>query len=204
MVSILNIPYQELHIDLHCSSGLIEHIQQGPETKENAVANVHFKQNHRQYNLADFNYALTSVLRQLVSQLSSASGILKQLAEMDEIPYPGDDDFYDILYQVASEFDKVFIVFDGANSVTTSALRDLMLAITPNGSDPIFRVLFASRNAPSHDSAASFNVLDISSRAHGRDVEVYITQTLRDDSAKDLSSGYEELVQDLVRVFDGM
>lgn len=123
---------------------------------------------------------------------------------MDEIPYPGDDEFCEILYQVASEFGKVFVVFDGADSVTASALRDLMLAITPNGSDPIFRVLFASRNAPPHDPAASFQVLDMSSRAHDRDVEVYITQTLQDVSAKDLSSGYEELVQDLVRVFGGM
>lgn len=123
---------------------------------------------------------------------------------MDEIPYPGDDKFYEILYQVASEFGKVFIVFDGADSVTASAVRDLMLAITPNSSDPIFRVLLASRDAPPHDPAASFQVLDISSRAHDRDMEVYITQTLRDVSAKDLCSGYEELVQDLVQVFDGV
>jgi hypothetical protein len=63
---------------------------------------------------------------------------------MDEIPYPGDDEFYELLFRVASEFGKVFIVFDGADSVTASALRDLMLSITPNGSDPIFRVLFSA------------------------------------------------------------
>ncbi|KAG5655405.1 hypothetical protein KAF25_000654 [Fusarium avenaceum] len=185
-------------------SRLVEHILESPVTKGNTVASVHFQQNHRQYNLADFNHALTSVLRQLVSQLSSESGILKRLAEMDKIPYPGDDEFCEILYQVASEFGKVFIVFDGADSVTTSALRDLMLAIAPNGSDPIFRVLFASRNAPPDGPAASFRVLDISSRAHDRDVEMYTTQTLRDVSAKDVSSGYEGLVQDLVRIFDGI
>jgi hypothetical protein len=123
---------------------------------------------------------------------------------MDEIPYPGDDEFYELLFRVASEFGKVFIVFDGADSVTASALRDLMLAITPNGSDPIFRVLFASRNAPHHDPAASFQFLDIYSMAHDRDLEVYITQTFRDVSTKDLSSSYGKLVQDLVRLFDGV
>jgi hypothetical protein len=143
-------------------------------------------------------------LRQLVSQLSSASDILKQLAEMDEIPYPGDDEFYELLFRVASEFGKVFIVFDGADSVTASALRDLVLAITPSGSDPIFPVLFASRNTPPHDPAASYQILDISLRAHDSDVEVYITQTLQNILAKDLSPGFEELVQDLVRVFDGL
>jgi hypothetical protein len=122
---------------------------------------------------------------------------------MDEIPYPGDDGFYELFYQVASEFGKVFIVFDGSDSVTASALRDLMLAITPSSSDPIFRDLFASRNAPPQGAVVSYQALHIPSRANDRDVEVYIIHTLQDISAKDLSFGYEELVQDLVRVFDG-
>jgi hypothetical protein len=174
------------------------------ETQGNAVACVEFQQNHVQNNLADFGHALTSVLRQLVSQLPNTSGVLEQLVNMADIPYPDDHDFYQLLHLVASEFAKVLIIFDGANSVTASALEDLMLAITPSGSDQVFWVLFSSRNAPPAGFSASHQVLDIPSRAHDMDVDMYIIQTLRDISAKDLSLRRGELIYDLVQVFDGL
>ncbi|KAF9766405.1 hypothetical protein IL306_001204, partial [Fusarium sp. DS 682] len=185
-------------------SCLVDHIRTSSETQNDAVACIYFQQNHRQDNFADFNHALTSILRQLVSQLPSASDTLQQLEGVSDIPYPGDGDYDQLLHRVASEFGKAFIVFDGANSVTASALRDLMLAINPSGSHPAFRVLFASRNAPPHDFAASYQVLGIPSCAQDRDVEEYIIQTFRDVSAKNLSSGHSKLVQGLVRMFDGL
>ncbi|KAM0341707.1 hypothetical protein ACHAPU_009955 [Fusarium lateritium] len=185
------------------SSYLVDHLKTDHTTHPVAITCIYLSKNHRQYNLADFNYALTSVLRQLVSQLPDDSQVLQQFAEEDEMPYPGDDEFYKLLQQVASEFGKVFIVFDGADNVTASALRDLMLAINPNGSDPMFRVLFASRNSPPDGVSGPYQILDIPSRAQDKDVEQYIIQTLRDVSGKNLSSDHEELVQGLVRVFDG-
>ncbi|XEV07560.1 hypothetical protein FSHL1_012847 [Fusarium sambucinum] len=185
-------------------SRLAEHVQQTQEAKSNAVACVEFQQNHKQYNLADFGHALTSVLRQLVSQLPNTSGVLDQLVKMADIPYPDDDEFYKLLHLVVSEFGKVFVIFDGANSITTSALEDLMLAMTPSGSDPVFWVLFTSRNAPPAGFAASHQVLDIPSRADGMDVGVYFIQTIRDISAKDLSSRRWQLSHDLTQVSDGL
>jgi hypothetical protein len=185
-------------------SHLAEHVQEIQETIGNAVACVEFQQNHVQNNVADFGHALTSVLRQLVSQLPSTSGVLNQLANMVDIPYPDDDEFYELLHLVASEFGKVFIIFDGVNSVTTSALEDLMLAITPSGSDLVFWLLFASRNAPPAGFSTSHQILDMLSRGYDRDVEMHITQALRDISARPLSSRDEKMIQDLVQVFDGL
>ncbi|RSL45022.1 hypothetical protein CEP51_016149 [Fusarium floridanum] len=185
-------------------SRLVDHIRTSPENKGDAVACVYLQHNHRQHKLADFDHALTSILRQLVSQLPSTSGILQQLVEVTDIPYPGDDEYGQLLHRIASEFGKAFLVFDGANSVTASALKDLMLAINSSSSHPAFRVLFASHDTPPHDFAASYQIIDIPSRAQDRDVEEYIVRTLQDVSAKNLSSGHSKLVKDLVRMFDGL
>ncbi|RGP67468.1 hypothetical protein FLONG3_8489 [Fusarium longipes] len=184
-------------------SRLAEYVQETQDTKGNAAAFVEFQQNHVQNNLADFNYAFTSVLRQLVSQLSSTSGVLGKLAKMDDIPYPDDDEFHQLLRLVASEFGKVFIVFDGVNSITAAALEALIQAMAPSGSDPSLWVLLASRNAPPAELSASDQILDIPLRAHDSDVKMYITQTLHDIPAKGLTSRHQELIQDLVEVFDG-
>ncbi|RFN53000.1 hypothetical protein FIE12Z_2771 [Fusarium flagelliforme] len=181
-------------------SRLIEHIQ---ETKGDAVACVEFQQNHKQYNKADFNHALTSIMRQLVSQLPSTSGIWGQLIALDDIPYPDDDEFNQLLHLVTSEFGKVFIVFDNANSVTEAALRDLMLSLNPSISDSVFRVLFASRNACTDAFSIRPEVLEIHSKASDKDVEMYIIETLRDVSGKNLSSGHEELIHNMVKLFEG-
>ncbi|KAF4446661.1 hypothetical protein F53441_9702 [Fusarium austroafricanum] len=184
-------------------SRLVDHIRTSPETKDDAVACVYFQQSHKQYNLADFNHALSSVLRQLVSQLPNTSNIPQQLAELTDIPYPGEDEYAQLLQQIAAEFGKAFIIFDGANSVTASALGDLMLAINPDSSRPAFRVLFTSRSAPPQDFVAPYQVLDIISRAEENDVKEYINQALREVSAKDLSTNHSDLLQELVQLFDG-
>ena len=142
-------------------------------------------------------------MRQLVSQLPTTSSIWERLEALDDTPYPDDDEFNQILHLVASEFDKVFIFFDNANSVTEAALRDLMLSLNPSESHAVFRVMFASRNACTGAFSIRPEVLEINSRASDRDLEMYITQTLRVVSGKDLSSGHDELIHNMVKLFDG-
>ncbi|RBR26189.1 uncharacterized protein FIESC28_00972 [Fusarium coffeatum] len=181
-------------------SRLIKYVQ---ETKGYAVACVKFQQNHKQYNKVDFNHALASVLRQLVSQLPTTSIIWEQLKALDDTPYPDDDEFNQLLHLVASEFDKAFIFFDNANSVTEAALRDLMLSLNPSESDAVFRVMFAGRNACTGAFSMRPEVLEIISRASDKDLEMYIIELLRDVSGKDLSSGHDELIHNMVKLFDG-
>ena len=142
-------------------------------------------------------------MRQLVSQLPTTSSIWKQLEAADDTPYPDDDEFDQLLHLVASEFDRVFILFDHANSITEAALRDLMLSLNPSESDTVFRVMFASCNACTGALSIRPEVLEINSRASDKDLEMYIIETLRDVSRKDLSSGHDELIRNMVKLFDG-
>ncbi|KAJ4011770.1 hypothetical protein NW752_004171 [Fusarium irregulare] len=201
-ISVVSLSYTRWKLPINCksSSRLIKHVQ---ETKGNAVACVEFQQNHKQYSKVDFNHALTSVLRQLVSQVPTTPSIWKQLEAADDIPYPDDDEFDQLLHLVASEFDRVFILFDHANSVTEAALRDLMLSLNPSESDAVFRVMFASRNACTDAFSTRPEVLEINSRAIDKDLEMYIIETLRDVSGEDLSSGHDELIRNMVKLFDG-
>ncbi|CAG7562535.1 unnamed protein product [Fusarium equiseti] len=181
-------------------SHLAEHIQ---DNKGCAVGFVEFQQNHKQYNKADLNYALNSILRQLASHLPSTSNILKELTALDDVTYPDDDELHRLLKLVASDFERVFVIFDNANSVTAQALRDSMRSLNPTESDSGFRVLFASRNICTGALSIWPEVLEIYSKADERDVEMYIIETLRDVSGKDLSSGDEEIIHNMVNVFDG-
>ena len=142
-------------------------------------------------------------MRQLVSQLPTTSSIWEQLKAPEDTRYPDDDEFNQILHLVASEFDKVFIFFDNANSVTEAALRDLMLSLNPSQSDAVFRVMFASHNACTAALSIRPEVLEINARASDKDLEMYIIETLRDVSGKDLSSGHDDLTHNIVKLFHG-
>lgn len=143
-------------------------------------------------------------MRQLVSHLPSTSNVLKELKALDDVTYPDDDELFQRLHLVASEFDKVFVIFDNANSVTAEALRDLMRSLNPTDSDSDFRVLFASRNMCTGAFSIWPEVLEIHLTADERDIETYIIETLRYVSGKDLSSGHARLIQDMVQVFEGL
>jgi len=129
---------------------------------------------------------------------------LKELNALDDVTYPDDDELYQRLHLVASEFDKIFVIFDNANSVTAEALRDLMRSLNPTDSDSGFRVLFASRNMCTGAFLIWPEVLEIHLTADERDIETYIIETLRDVSGKNLSSGHERLTQNMVQVFEGL
>lgn len=143
-------------------------------------------------------------MRQLVSQLPSTSGIWEELIALEDIPYPDDDEFGQLLHLVASEFDKVFIVFDNANSVTEDAMRDLILSLNPSDSGSNFRVVFASRNACPSGFSASHQVLEIRFRANDEDVKVYTIQALTTVSHRDFSTAHDRLLQNMVQVSDGL
>ncbi|KAM0080075.1 hypothetical protein ACKRZS_007776 [Fusarium odoratissimum] len=138
------------------SSCLVYHIRTNRGTVGHAaVACVYFQERHKQYDVADFNHAFASVLRQLVSQLPDTSDTLRklELAEYDKIPRLWGDEFTRLLHRITGELGKVLIILDGvAADVTTKALTYLILAINPDGgSDQIIQVLFTSQASPPID-----------------------------------------------------
>lgn len=77
-----------------------------------------------------------------------------------------------------------------------------MLSLNPSESDAVFRVTFASRSTCTGAFSIRPEVLEINSRASDKDLEMYIIETLRDVSDKDLSSGHDELIHNVVKVLD--
>ncbi|KAJ4270876.1 hypothetical protein NW764_013757 [Fusarium oxysporum] len=172
-----------------------------------AVTCVYFQERHKQYDVADFNHAFASVLRQLVSQLPQTSDTLRklELAEYDKIPRLWGDEFTRLLHRITGELDKVLIILDGvAADVTTKALTDLILAINPDGgSDQIIQVLFTSQDPPPIDFSTLHQIVKTQICASDADVKKYIIRALQSITSKDLSSSHSEFVKGLVRTFDG-
>lgn len=190
------------------SSYLVHHIRTNRGTAGyGAAACVYFQERHKQYNVADFNHAFASVLRQLVSQLPDTSDTLQklELAEFDKIPLLGEDEFTGLLHKIAGELGKVLVILDGvAVDVSTKALTDLILAINPDGcADKMIQVLFTSQAPPPAEFTRLHQVIETQICASDADLEKYIIKTLQSISGKDLSSSHSEFVQALVGTFDG-
>ncbi|KAL7755913.1 hypothetical protein ACKLNR_014440 [Fusarium oxysporum f. sp. zingiberi] len=190
------------------SSCLVYHIGTNRGTVGHAaVTCVYFQERHKQYDVADFNHAFASVLRQLVSQLPDTSDILRklELAEYDKIPRLWGDEFTRLLHRITGELGKVLIILDGvAADVTTKVLTYLILAIHPDGgSDQVIQVLFSSQAPPPIDFITLHQIVKTQIRASDADVEKYIIRALQSICGKDLSSSHSEFVKGLVRTFDG-
>ncbi|KAK7585785.1 hypothetical protein V3481_012068 [Fusarium oxysporum f. sp. vasinfectum] len=190
------------------SSCLVYHIGTNRGTVGHAaVTCVYFQERHKQYDVADFNHAFASVLRQLVSQLPDTSDTLRklELAEYDKIPRLWGDELTRLLHRITGELGKVLIILDGvAADVTTKALTYLILAINPDGgSDQIIQVLFTSQAPPPIDFSILHQIVKTQICAYDADVKKFIIKALQSISGKDLSSSHSELVKSLVRTFDG-
>ncbi|ENH71365.1 hypothetical protein FOC1_g10006224 [Fusarium oxysporum f. sp. cubense race 1] len=190
------------------SSGLVYHIGTNRGTVGHAaVTCVYFQERHKQYDVADFNHAFASVLRQLVSQLPDTSDTLRklELAEYDKIPRLWGDELTRLLHRITGELGKVLIILDGvAADVTTKALTYLILAINPDGgSDQIIQVLFTSQAPPPIDFSILHQIVKTQICAYDADVKKFIIKALQSISGKDLSSSHSEFVKSLVRTFDG-
>ncbi|SCO87501.1 uncharacterized protein FRV6_11628 [Fusarium oxysporum] len=190
------------------SSCLVYHIRTNRGTVGHAaVACVYFQERHKQYDVADFNHAFASVLRQLVSQLPDTSDTLRklELAEYDKIPRLWGDECTRLLHRITGELGKVLIILDGvAADVTTKALTYLILAINPDGgSDQIIQVLFTSQAPPPIGFSILHQIVKTQICAYDADVKKFIIKALQSISGKDLSSSHSEFVKSLVRTFDG-
>ncbi|TVY61892.1 hypothetical protein Focb16_v014183 [Fusarium oxysporum f. sp. cubense] len=174
------------------SSCLVYHIRTNRGTVGHAaVTCVYFQERHKQYDVADFDHAFASVLR--------------QAGRYDKIPRLWGDEFTRLLHRITGELGKVLIILDGvAADVTTKALTYLILAINPDGgSDQIIQVLFTSQAPPPIDFSTLHQIVKTQIRASDADVEKYIIRALQSISGKDLSSSHSEFVKGLIRTFDG-
>ncbi|KAJ4181997.1 hypothetical protein NW755_010685 [Fusarium falciforme] len=163
------------------SSKVVNHIRSDDRLRANnsAVAVVYAEKSYEHRNIADWNLRLSSVARQLASQLPTSSAALKRaLAKFSDTD---DDQLHSILRTMASEFGTVFVVFDGIGKVTTKSLKALMRVLGGGHEEKaVFQVLIASRGPPPDGFTAQFEVSIVEAGADSIDLKAYVTSDLRD------------------------
>ncbi|WAO96444.1 Hypothetical protein NCS54_01411700 [Fusarium falciforme] len=163
------------------SSKVVNHIRSDDRLRANnsAVAVVYAEKSYEHRNIADWNLRLSSVARQLASQLPTSSAALKRaLAKFSDTD---DDQLHSILRTMASEFGTVFVVFDGIGKVTTKSLKALMRVLGGGHEEKaVFQVLITSRGPPPDGFTAQFEVSIVEAGADSIDLKAYVTSDLRD------------------------
>ncbi|KAJ3535315.1 hypothetical protein NM208_g7186 [Fusarium decemcellulare] len=179
------------------SSRIVNHIKTDSSMKASnaAVGVYYFEKTKTFWSRADFDRAVSSVARQLVSQLPDTSAFL-QSPQSIQPSTPGAGP-YPMLRRIMSEFNKVFIVLDGVKDASSLSLSGLMDALNEQKADGCtVRVLITSRDSPT-------NVLGrplLSMRAYAtlNDLEAHATASMQDAFAKLRPQG-RSMVKVLIR-----
>ncbi|EEU37565.1 uncharacterized protein NECHADRAFT_22481, partial [Fusarium vanettenii 77-13-4] len=160
---------------------IANHIQSDERLRANnsAVAVVYADKSYEHRNIADWNLRLSSVARQLASQLQTSSAALQRA--LIKFSDTDDDELHSVLRTLASEFKTVFVVFDGIGKATTKSLKALMRALGGGHEEKAsFQVLITSRDPPPNAFKAQFEVSVVKAWAGSIDLKAYVTSQLRD------------------------
>ncbi|KAF5011438.1 hypothetical protein FDECE_2458 [Fusarium decemcellulare] len=167
------------------SSRIHNHIKRDAELKASniAVAVYYFGQNSKFRNRADFDLAITSVIRQLASQLPDThKEMWMALPHIYDLSGPS---MYDLLMSIVSCFKKAFIILDGVNDAAYRSLLSLMDALKGiKGGRSGLRLLITSRDPPPVPSSKLSPLLSVEARASFSDLETYAATSMQDALAE--------------------
>ncbi|CCT72683.1 uncharacterized protein FFUJ_12574 [Fusarium fujikuroi IMI 58289] len=135
------------------------------------AAVYHFGRHELQFNLADYNLALRSITRQLVSQLSEKSTFPIQVLETIDDGLGDAVSAVTILQLLASEFRRIVIILDGVDSSNEVGLRELMELLLKEKTQ--LQMMLTSRDPPSHALSNAFGINTIVARATDEDLSLY-------------------------------
>lgn len=135
------------------------------------AAVYHFGRHELQFNLADYNLALRSITRQLVSQLSEESPLPAQVLEIIDDGLGDAESTVTILQLLASEFRRIVIILDGVDSSNEVGLRELMELLLKAKTQ--LQIMLTSRDPPSHALSDAFGINMITARAADEDLSLY-------------------------------
>ncbi|KAF4494916.1 Ankyrin-2 [Fusarium agapanthi] len=153
------------------TSNLVCHILDHQILPNTGAAVYHFGRHELQYNLADYNLALRSVTRQLVSQLPEESPLPAQILETIDDGLGDTDSTVTILQMLASTFCRIIIILDGVDSSNEAGLRELMRSLLKE--KPQLRIMLTSRGPPSRALFHGFGINTITARATDQDLSLY-------------------------------
>lgn len=145
----------------------MSHILDDQILSSTGAAVYNFGRHELQYNLADYNLALRSITRQLVSQLPEESTLPARILETIDDGFGDAETTVAILQMLASEFDRIIIILDGVDSSNEAGLRELMEILLRKKTR--LRIMMTSQSPPSD----TFGMSTITARATDQDLSLY-------------------------------
>lgn len=153
----------------------------------------------RQHNVVDFNYALSSIARQLIAQLSGTATKALQL-EKELTNWHIDSE---LLRRIISSFDSTFIIFDGVDA-SARAFRDLLADIFQLPTEELhLHIFITSRYPPPRFIIDQFQVSTAEIRASDEDLTKYLLQGSEGLVAPEQQQEFSEAVSNLAKLLDG-
>lgn len=153
----------------------------------------------RQHNAADFGYALSSIARQLVAQLSESA--LKALLPEKELTSWHVDP--ELLRRIISSLDSVFIVFDGVDT-SAKAFQDLLMDIFKLPTEQLnVHIFITSRYPPPRFLVGQFQGSAVEIRAPDEDLKIYLLQGTEGIVVPEQQQEFSDAVSNLVKLLDG-
>ncbi|KAF5626849.1 hypothetical protein F25303_10977 [Fusarium sp. NRRL 25303] len=153
------------------TSNIVSRILDDQILPNTGAAVYHFGRHELQFNLADYNLALRSITRQLVSQLSEESPLPAQVLEIIDDGLGDAESTVTILQLLASEFRRIVIILDGVDSSNEVGLRELMELFLKAKTQ--LQIMLTSRDPPSHALSDAFGINMITARAADEDLSLY-------------------------------
>ncbi|KAF4959141.1 hypothetical protein FGADI_1881 [Fusarium gaditjirri] len=169
------------------------------------AAVYHFGRHELQHNLADYNLALRSITRQLVSRLSEESTLPAQISETIDDGFGDVESTVAILQMLPSELSRIIIIFDGVDASNEAGLREMMEILLRKKAR--IQIMMTSQRPPSDTLIDTFGMSTITACATDQDLSLYHVKAIDEApvSAQVLDDSHTSLFpyQKLMDMADG-
>ncbi|KAK1714440.1 hypothetical protein BDP67DRAFT_589888 [Colletotrichum lupini] len=149
----------------------------------------------------DFGDAITSIARQIVSQLPESSETLRRLISTPVTVWTWWLDNFQVIWaELEAYFEKIYIVLDGLDDPNPAAFLDFMAKLRLWDKESPIKVVLLSRSKPFDEVLRRFQGASLEVRASQEDMIQYLQQSFQ--SNHDVQAGElakSELAQTLTR-----
>ncbi|KAJ4138741.1 hypothetical protein NW768_002612 [Fusarium equiseti] len=154
------------------SSSLVNHTHQNSSM---GVGVFYFGRNDLQYNLADYDLAFRSIIRQLASQTPDSLALWQDILDDEEVGVEDLTGTTDILEKMLNAFEKMVVVLDGVDATNETGLSELLDLLLNEKKIPSLRVLMTSRSrAPV--ALKDFGISEVEARPPDSDIALYFAR----------------------------
>ncbi|KAK1489282.1 hypothetical protein CCUS01_03327 [Colletotrichum cuscutae] len=149
----------------------------------------------------DFGDAITSIARQIVSQLPESSETLRRLISAPVTVWTWWLDNFQVIWaELEAYFEKIYIVLDGLDDPNPAAFLDFMAKLRLSDKESPIKIVLLSRSKPFDEVLRRFQGASLEVRANQEDMIQYLQQSFQ--SNHDVQTGElskSELAQPFTR-----